>query len=77
MARASEVDQRLPLNVALLTDGRARMHWQRALRVHVNLGVQGKSLTKPPFWRVKYLQSKVLYVSEPAVSGLTRLTEFK
>ena len=38
---------------------------ERALR---DLVVQGKLLTKLPFWRVKYLQTKGCMASEPAVS---------
>ena len=58
----------------------------RALRLRVNLVVQGWSPTKPPFWQVKYLQTRVLYVAqlEPAVfrnwiephpTGLSELEE--
>ena len=62
MNQASVVDQRLPLmSIFLWTEEQGRV--ERALRVRVNLVVQGKSLTKPPFWQVKYLQTRVLYVA--------------
>lgn len=62
MDRASAADLRLPEMSDYVTEQRGAGA-ERALRAHVKIVVQGKSLKKPFFWQAKSLQTGMLYAN--------------
>ena len=60
MDRASSADPQLPEMSHYVTE---QPGVERALRAHVKFVVQEKSLKKPLFWQVKFLQTGMLYVT--------------